>query len=238
MEKKNTLLIGLVVVLSLLVVGLGGYVVYDKILNKDTVENENIEEANKEEKKIINLTDKEKIAINDLLNKNSFKATMSVISYYYFDPEDYNNYEKNQYNINLFETDQNRFIFTCNSESLGSTSIENSFQLFADFDVVNERATKLFGENLDLSKIDTEKHPTKTNYVDCKIPTGVGMLPIYKVNNLIYNEKTEVYTMSIDVLKPDSSEEVVGTAEFKYKNNQIDNTFKNSVYISFMYIKK
>ena len=32
MEKKNTGLIVLVVVLSLLVVGLGGYIVYDKIL--------------------------------------------------------------------------------------------------------------------------------------------------------------------------------------------------------------
>ena len=35
MEKKNTGLIVLVVVLSLLVVGLGGYIVYDKMLDKN-----------------------------------------------------------------------------------------------------------------------------------------------------------------------------------------------------------
>ena len=41
MEKKNTGLIVLVVVLSLLVVGLGGYIVYDKILNNGVSDNEN-----------------------------------------------------------------------------------------------------------------------------------------------------------------------------------------------------
>ena len=41
MEKKNTGLIVLVVVLSLLVVGLGGYIVYDKILNNDVSDNGN-----------------------------------------------------------------------------------------------------------------------------------------------------------------------------------------------------
>ena len=35
MEKKNTGLIVLVVILSLLVVGLGGYIVYDKVLSKE-----------------------------------------------------------------------------------------------------------------------------------------------------------------------------------------------------------
>lgn len=36
MEKKNTGLIILVIILSLLVIGLGGYIVYDKVLNKDS----------------------------------------------------------------------------------------------------------------------------------------------------------------------------------------------------------
>jgi len=35
MEKKNTGLIVLVVVLSLLVVGLGGFIIYDKVLNEN-----------------------------------------------------------------------------------------------------------------------------------------------------------------------------------------------------------
>ena len=41
MEKKNTGLIDLVVVLSLLVVGLGGYIVYDKMLDKNINDSDN-----------------------------------------------------------------------------------------------------------------------------------------------------------------------------------------------------
>ena len=41
MEKKNTGLIVLVVVLSLLVVGLGGYIVYDKMLDKNINDSDN-----------------------------------------------------------------------------------------------------------------------------------------------------------------------------------------------------
>lgn len=37
MEKKNTGLIVLIIVLSLLVLGLGGYIVYDKVLSKEDV---------------------------------------------------------------------------------------------------------------------------------------------------------------------------------------------------------
>ena len=39
MEKKNTGLIVLVIILSLLVVGLGGFIVYDKVLSNNEVEN-------------------------------------------------------------------------------------------------------------------------------------------------------------------------------------------------------
>ena len=41
MEKKNTGLIVLVVVLCLLVVGLGGYIVYDKMLDKSVNDTNN-----------------------------------------------------------------------------------------------------------------------------------------------------------------------------------------------------
>ena len=41
MEKKNTGLIVLVIVLCLLVVGLGGYIVYDKMLDKNINDSDN-----------------------------------------------------------------------------------------------------------------------------------------------------------------------------------------------------
>ena len=54
MEKKNTGLIVLVVILSLLVVGLGGYIVYDKVLSK---EDSNINNDVKDNNNIQNNTD-------------------------------------------------------------------------------------------------------------------------------------------------------------------------------------
>lgn len=41
MEKKNTGLVVLVIILSLLVVGLGGYIVYDKLLGDKDIDNKN-----------------------------------------------------------------------------------------------------------------------------------------------------------------------------------------------------
>ena len=42
MEKKNTGVIVLVIVLSLMVVGLGGFIVYDKVLSNDKIEDTNV----------------------------------------------------------------------------------------------------------------------------------------------------------------------------------------------------
>ena len=47
MEKKNTGLVILVIILSLLVVGLGGFIVYDKVLSDDRIEDNKINNENK-----------------------------------------------------------------------------------------------------------------------------------------------------------------------------------------------
>ena len=46
MEKKNTGLIVLVVVLSIAVLGLGGFIVYDKVLKSEKEDNNKIETNN------------------------------------------------------------------------------------------------------------------------------------------------------------------------------------------------
>lgn len=46
MENKNTGLISIIVILSLLVVGLGGFVIYDKVLSNDKIEDNNIDNNN------------------------------------------------------------------------------------------------------------------------------------------------------------------------------------------------
>lgn len=58
MEKKNTGLIVLIIILSLLVVGLGGFIVYDKVLSNNEVENNNnnnvVDDTNNSNKDLIN----------------------------------------------------------------------------------------------------------------------------------------------------------------------------------------
>ncbi len=56
MEKKNTGLIVLVIVLSLLVIVLSGYIIYDKVLNNNVNENNYGLEINKDELYIVNKT--------------------------------------------------------------------------------------------------------------------------------------------------------------------------------------
>ena len=46
MENKNTGLISIIVILSLLVVGLGGFVIYDKVLSNNKIEDNNIDNNN------------------------------------------------------------------------------------------------------------------------------------------------------------------------------------------------
>lgn len=66
MEHKNTGLIILVVILSLLVVGLGGFVIYDKVLTDNTFEN------NDNNNEVVNKQDKETNSNNsyELFSKN------------------------------------------------------------------------------------------------------------------------------------------------------------------------
>ncbi|MBQ7140202.1 MAG: hypothetical protein IJO32_01710 [Bacilli bacterium] len=59
MEKKNTGLIVLVVVLSIAILGLGGFIVYDKVLFKDSnIENVDKNESYMEQNKIVKKTEK------------------------------------------------------------------------------------------------------------------------------------------------------------------------------------
>lgn len=77
MEKRNTGLIVLIVILSLLVVGLGGFIVYDKVISNDEMEERNVEnnntDTNKEEQEKLNTEELKKLEtyINKIEN-NAF----------------------------------------------------------------------------------------------------------------------------------------------------------------------
>ena len=68
MEKKNNGLIVLVIILSLLVVGLGGFIVYDKVLSTD---NEKLEDTNVDNIGDNNENEEENSQTNQEVNNNS-----------------------------------------------------------------------------------------------------------------------------------------------------------------------
>ena len=71
-KKSNGLLIGLVVFLIIAVLGLGGYIIYDKVIDKDEPkieENSNVDETNEEETKENNDNSKK----NDKVESSTYK---------------------------------------------------------------------------------------------------------------------------------------------------------------------
>lgn len=94
MEKKNTGLVILVIILSLVVVGLGGFIVYDKVLSNNEVENPSKEnqnditdnnqtnqnednQTNKEENNNSNLQDNNS---NECINQDSVEVDYSKLT--------------------------------------------------------------------------------------------------------------------------------------------------------------
>lgn len=68
MEKKNTGLIVLVIILFLLVIGLGGFIVYDKILSNNEIENNNKENVSENYKVIIDSKSVDGEVLNEVLD--------------------------------------------------------------------------------------------------------------------------------------------------------------------------
>ena len=86
MEKKNTGLIVLIVVLSIAVLGLGGFIIYDKVLNNDSKNNSN--EINKEDNEISNVSKEEVLWLNDTLVQNLYNMVIfpgdDILGNWYF----------------------------------------------------------------------------------------------------------------------------------------------------------
>lgn len=69
MENKNTGLIVLVIILSLIVVGLSGFIIYDKVLSNDKIDDNNINDTNDNNENNDN---------TDLLNQYKEKITGGI----------------------------------------------------------------------------------------------------------------------------------------------------------------
>lgn len=78
MEKKNTGLIVLIIVLAVAILGLTGYIVYDKVFDKDTTKNENTTTNNTNAEKQEN--EENKIIKDTKTNSKGDEVTLEYIS--------------------------------------------------------------------------------------------------------------------------------------------------------------
>ena len=101
MENKNNILVILVVILSVLVGGLGSFIVYDKVLNKDT----NIEDTTGENKVEENPTN----GNNNISKEDKYYGTYTV-KYYENTNEDIKANAESSLTLNS----DNTFVFNCN----------------------------------------------------------------------------------------------------------------------------
>lgn len=244
-SKNNKVLIVLVVILCLVIVGLGGFIVYDKLLKEPVVQEnnkqdetneENEDESNRNENKIVdvNLTYIESEFVNAKLDKLAYANSM-------FDKKvDYNSMslqEKLNYICAIYYDNKNiideETYFGEDGDFIFGTGGN-----IAKYDYVASIFKNTFNQNLDKDKLynyDAERMEAlnklfSKGYVSCITPSGADVLD-YTFNNLTYDKDNNIYSMIIDGYNDDAVK--VKTFEFKYYGNGTDATFANSRFISF-----
>lgn len=174
MENKNTKLIILIVILSLLVIGLGSFVVYDKLfiknkeLSKEKTECVQEENKNKQniEKKLVSIESIKELSKNNSLNINTdFSMLDGTIGYYG------KNNSNNDY-VTLSVNNDNRLVF----KHANNTSLIQNF----DEEVID----------MSYTGVDTQTYSTTT-----LILTSSGNL--YAFNNNDHVDENVVVNKNI-----------------------------------------
>ena len=230
MEKKNTGLIVLVVILSLLVVGLGGYIVYDKVLDK---EDSNINNDVKDNNNIQNNTDNNVSKINDttVIDENSSETFNKNINDHnvYIDKSTLRVDNKDIIKLDgpsyLYQvTFYNDIIITYQSFSLSGTLIIYDYNgnVIKKIDEFKDENNRLF--NVYLRYSDTEifnvSSDGKVLFVGTKhLQGGAGAYLTDDGKNINVLEDNTIADDSI----------VSGIFEFSYLGN---NTFSDIKYVS------
>jgi hypothetical protein len=154
MEKKNTGLIVLVIVLSLLVVGLGGFIVYDKVLSNNEVEN-NYNSSNNDSN--VSSENDGVLWINDESVKELYNMVVFYDGYYYDTKSPYYNswyfYENKDVDLNNISNDTKLNMACARLEANDKIKNENDSYYFNASDLELE-LKKIFGEDVkyELSK--------------------------------------------------------------------------------------
>ena len=218
-EKKYTSMIIVIVILSIFVVGLGTYVVYDKFLsNKDSkdsyqeeIDNDDVNQNNLNENLTIDLSKEEKTKINETLNSKAIPFT-SVNSLEYNDSDPLEN---------IFDDDEERFNFafwyivyneydkaTNDTENI-KLKCSNNDQIMGciKLSYIHEKSNEFFG--LDFDDDDIKQTITSNNYIYVPVVEGGSMGVTLKVKDLSLNEKTNEYSLTIDYIKTSNPDDAI-----------------------------
>ena len=115
MEKKNNILIILIIILSVLVGGLGSFIVYDKVLNKDT----NVGDTTNENKVEENTTNE-----NDNISKEDNYYGTYTVKYYENTNEDIKANKESSLTLNT----DNTFVFNYNA-CAGMIDVKGKYEI-------------------------------------------------------------------------------------------------------------
>lgn len=254
MENKNTGLIIAIVILSILVVGLGGFIVYDKILSNENVNsqenqninNENINNTEESDESIVSLTNDDKIKINNKLNQPN---QITFASGLYWIP---NNTEEN------FNTIDSKLLFLSNmvvtyGDVVTDTQTNKTYYKLSS---VQQKANEYFGEEINISNLSLEYYnePKYSDYI--YIEYGERKMeilnPIFKTVKIVYDKSSKLHTLYVDILEDgreyDTDDTIYGNeylnydeslvlakGEIKYKKSENSD---NYYLVSFKYINK
>ena len=216
--KSNKAMIISLVILSLLVFGLGGYVVYDKVLldEPQTTNNNMSDENNSEEENVSSNTQilNENLVINLSNDENDklFNIFDNIISRAGY-------IEKKAFTF--FDEDYIIAYVLMTSDILSDRFVPNGVELTCySFKEINDLSEKVFRQGINANAISDYFNNTScpTNYIG--LPDGGTVKFDRKIKQLRLNEKTKIYTLEIISIDYESEDVKNAFYEFEFK---IDN---------------
>lgn len=209
-----------ITILAILVLGLGGYLVYDKVIDKDVKEENNKEQSGKQEGQNYDLAEAKKLLdkytldyfmfTKSLFNDNMTESHKIVIAIHHTKNSDINYTCKDAFKDGKFDGDQ--FIIETDDFWGSCYDIEDSPHANKDiysYENVNKTYKKLFGEKQDLPKqlvsFYTYRYAYSEKYdayigLSCECGIGGGMIDFhYGIDKAIEtNEALEIFVNYVE----------------------------------------
>ena len=190
-------------------------------VTEENNENEIKDEKDKEEKQLINTTE-DKIEYNKKLNQ---RPALYGIQYMTIYKEDNNrNFNNGKFNDKEKLGISVHIAHECDTEELNKNrqDVPESLTAYINIDYINDYSKKLFDEEINFQKISNIQNE---NSVLCDLISGLGVC-IYKAKSLILNEKTNVYSLTFDVISTENYDKFLEDSKVETTEGyEIENTY-------------